>query len=84
MSLEIRSERLVQRLLSQAESGMGYQIVTVVLTDGREFHRVVAVDGRLSDGAGTWAPPFKEDAIADLVVTHDRSGPPFEARGNRT
>jgi hypothetical protein len=84
MFLEIRSERLVQRLLSQPESGMGYQIVTVVLVDGREFRRVVAVDGRLSDSTGAWAPPFEEGAIADLVVTHDSSGPPFEVRVSGT
>lgn len=75
----IQSPRLRQRLLDQAETGMGYQIVTAVLIDGREFRRLYAVDGRLSDEAGRWEPPFRESDIRDLVVTHDRSGPPVQA-----
>jgi hypothetical protein len=58
---------------------MGYQVVTVVLKDGRKFARVVAVEGRLSDREGVWVPPFDESEISDLVVTHDRSGPPVVA-----
>jgi hypothetical protein len=58
---------------------MGYQIVTVLLADGREFRRVFAANGKLTDKDGSWVPPFNEDEIRDLVVTHDRSGPPFES-----
>jgi hypothetical protein len=80
MAVVIRSDRLRQRLLAQAETGMGYQVVTVVLVGGREFRRVFAVNGVLTDRAGAWVPPFNEDQILDLVVTHDVSGPPVEAR----
>lgn len=58
---------------------MGYQIVTVALKDGREFRRVYVTAGRLSDKLGSWDPPFSENDIADIIVTHDRSGPPVQA-----
>ena len=58
---------------------MDYQIVTVLLKDGREFRRVYVTAGRLSDRGGSWEPPFTETEIADIVVTHDRSGPPVQA-----
>jgi hypothetical protein len=61
---------------------MGYQIVTVVLADGRRWRHVFGVEGKLTDEAGSWVPPFTEDAIVDLVVTHDRSGPPVETRSD--
>ena len=78
MPLQIVSEKLVERLRSQPETGMTYQYVTVRLTNGREFQRVCVVEGLLSDHSGTWTPPFGEADIADIVVTHDRSGPPME------
>jgi hypothetical protein len=80
MGIAIQSERLRQRLLSQAETGMGYQIVTVLLADGRQFRRVAVIDGYLTAKGGDWAPPFSESEIADLVVTHDKSGPPVEVK----
>jgi hypothetical protein len=79
MSLLIQNEDLLRRLLAHPESGMGYQVVTVRLRDGREFRRVIVVDGRMSNRAGLWTPPFSEDDIVDVMVTHDRSGPPIEA-----
>ena len=79
MPLALSDEQLKRRLLAQAESGMDYYIVTVALKDGREFRRVYVTAGRLSDKAGLWEPPFSEYEIADIVVTHDRSGPPVQA-----
>ena len=58
---------------------MDYQIVTVALKDGREFRRVYIAGGRVSDHTGSWEPPFSESDIADILVTHDRSGPPVQA-----
>jgi hypothetical protein len=57
---------------------MGYQIATVRLKDGREFHRVWVIGGYLTDRAGQWTPPFSEDDIERIDVTHDRTGPPVE------
>lgn len=78
MSLKLNDDSLIDRLTAQPESGMGYQLVTVVLKDSHRFKRVTAVEGQLTDRAGTWDPPFREIDIEDLAVTHDHSGPPVE------
>ena len=57
---------------------MGHQFVTVILVDGRKWHRVAVVDGLLTAASTDWTPPFTEAEIDRLVVTHDRSGPPVE------
>jgi len=65
-------------LHDQPESGMSYQIVTLVLKDGRRFERVPYCAGYvdLSGLAGFWEVPFQLSDIQDIIVTHDRSGPP--------
>lgn len=69
-------------LIDLPESGMTYQIVTITLKDGRRFERVPHVEGRinLSGIQGFWKVPFYGDDIAEIVVTHDRSGPPRLAK----
>jgi hypothetical protein len=79
VSLKLTTGRLIQRILAQPESGMTWQAATVRLKDGRAFHRVIIVDGQLSSRDGRWIPPFTEDDIDDIIVTHDHSGPPFES-----
>ncbi len=71
-------EKWVTFLLDQPESGMTYQILTVVLNDGRRFERVPYVEGRISLNGieGFWKVPFDSTDISDVIVTHDRSGPP--------
>ena len=71
-------ERWAAFLREQPESGMDYQILTVVLNDGRSFERVPHVAGQLdlTGIEGFWKLPFEASDIAGIVVTHDRSGPP--------
>ena len=61
-----------------AESGMSYQMVTLVLNDGRRFERVPYCAGYidLNGLEGFWKVPFDPSEIVDVVLTHDRSGPP--------
>jgi len=68
----------VSYLRDQPESGMTYQMLTVSLHDGRSFERVPHVAGRidLKGIEGFWKVPFEANEIANIVVTHDRSGPP--------
>ncbi len=73
----LREPRWIQSLQGQPETGMGFQSVTITLRDGRRFRRVRVVGGRLT-GETPWEPPFLEQDIVDLRVTHDRSGPPVE------
>lgn len=70
------SSRWAERLRALHETGMGYQIVSVQLHDGRRFERVPGAGGflDLSSLSGFWKAPFAEPDISDIVVTHDRSG----------
>jgi hypothetical protein len=69
-------------LQSQPESGMAYQMLTIVLNDGRRFERVPycadMID--LTGLTGYWKAPFSVPEISAVIVTHDRSGPPQLAR----
>lgn len=59
-------------LVEKPETGMGYQIVTVSLRDGRQFKQVVVVDGRITQIRGLIGIPFAQEEIADVLLTHDK------------
>lgn len=59
-------------LASKPETGMGYQVVSVVLRDGKRFDQVVIVEGRITEIRGLIDIPFTEDQIAQLILTHDK------------
>ena len=64
------SEKWAPVLLAQPETGMGYQIASVSLLDGRRFDRVTIVGGTITDVNGVKEIPFREDEIADITVRH--------------
>ena len=66
------SEKWARRLAVEPETGMGYQVVSVALTDGRRFKQVVVVDGQITQVHGFAKVPFEESQISDVVVTHDK------------
>ena len=66
------SGRWAPKLLSQGETGMGYQIASIILKDGRQFHQVVIVEGNITRIKGMKDIPFSEEEIEDIVVTHDK------------
>jgi hypothetical protein len=51
---------------------MGYQITTVILKDGRRFPNVTIAGGIVTKVAGHGDIPFKDEEIADIVVTHGK------------
>ena len=59
-------------LASKAETGMGYQVVSVVLKDGQKFDQVAIVEGRITEIRGRKDIPFTEDQIVQIVLTHDK------------
>lgn len=59
-------------LAAKPETGMGYQVVSVVLKDGRRFNQVAVVEGRIAEIRGRKDIPFTEDQIAEIVLTHDK------------
>jgi len=66
------STKWATELASKPETGMGYQIVSVVLKDGKRFDQVAVVEGRISEIRGRKDIPFTEDQIAEIVLTHDK------------
>lgn len=59
-------------LRQDAETGIGYQIVSVELKDGRSFDQVVVSEGCLIEVRGFREIPFSADEIASIVVNHKR------------
>ena len=56
-------------LLSQPESGMDYQIVSVFLRDGRRFDNVAVIGATLiKEVNGKSEIPFTEEDIVDIRV----------------
>jgi hypothetical protein len=65
------SKKWADVLTRERETGMGYQVVSIFLADGRRYDGVTVVDGMVSKVAGSTSIPFVEDDIARIVVTHD-------------
>jgi hypothetical protein len=55
-------------LVSQPETGMGYQIATVHLSDGRHYDRAIIVGGYITQVGEETEIPFAESDIARIVV----------------
>jgi hypothetical protein len=66
------SSKWATELASKPETGMGYQVVSVVLKDGRKFDQVAVVEGRFMEIRGHKDIPFTEDQIAQILLTHDK------------
>lgn len=63
---------LADPLKRDAETGIGYQVVSVELKDGRSFDQVCASEGCIIEVRGYKEIPFASDDIASLRVTHKR------------
>jgi len=59
-------------LVAQPETGMSYQIASVVLRDGRRFDHTMIVGGIITEIAGSTEIPFTEDEIVEIRVTHGK------------
>jgi hypothetical protein len=66
------SGKWASKLAAGPETGMGYQIASIVLKDGKRFDRVVVVDGNVTRVRGVEGIPFSEDQIEQIIVTHDK------------
>jgi len=64
------SDKWAPILNAQPETGMGYQVASVSLKDGRQFNDVLIVGGIVTK-VGDWNDiPFGDDDIQRIVVTH--------------
>ncbi len=68
--MPVLSDRWAEVLTSQPETGMGYQIVSVRVKDGRLINNVTVVGGIISRLPATVSEWFSDDEIKDIVVTH--------------
>ena len=62
------SDKWAPRLLAQPETGMGYQIASVILRDGKRFDQVMIVGGFITQVGDNKEIPFKEEQIVDIRV----------------
>ena len=67
------SSKWTESLVKQPETGMGYQVCTIHLKDGREFKQTVIFGGKVAQIKGIEIAPFSEDEIEAISVTHDKS-----------
>jgi hypothetical protein len=65
-------DRWIDKLLSQPETGMGYQIISVILNDGITINQVLVNEGYITRVKGFKDIPFKGDDIRDIYVTHEK------------
>lgn len=66
------SAKWVAELVEKPETGMGYQVVSIVLNDGRRFDQVGIIDGQITEIRGRDDIPFTADEIAQIILTHDK------------
>lgn len=66
------SDKWGPRLVSQPETGMGYQVASVMLKDGSRYEQVLIESGFITRIKDHDQIPFREEDIADIVVTHDK------------
>jgi hypothetical protein len=66
------SDKWAKGLVSQPETGMGYQIATIVLHDGRQFEQAVIEGGYITKIRGQKSIPFAESDMAQIIITHDK------------
>jgi len=54
------------------ETGIGYQVVSVELKDGRAFDQVVISEGCIIEVRGYKEIPFAGDEVASVSINHKR------------
>ena len=59
-----------EQLKREKETGIGYQVVSVHLKDGRDFAQVVASEGHLIAVKGYEEIPFGPDEIERIILNH--------------
>ncbi|MGA2813871.1 MAG: hypothetical protein ABSG16_20915 [Candidatus Acidiferrum sp.] len=60
------------QLKEAGETGLGYQVISVALKDGRHFDQVAASEGCVIEVRGCAAIPFAPGDVAAVKVNHKR------------
>jgi hypothetical protein len=61
---------LVDHLKRAGETGIGYQVASVELQDGRKFDQVVTSEGHIIEVRGFEEIPFSAEEVASINVNH--------------
>jgi hypothetical protein len=77
MKMLALSDRWAPILISQPETGMNYQIASVLLKDGRQFDQVLITGGYITKVGESANVPFREEDIAKIVVNHGKATATF-------
>jgi hypothetical protein len=64
--------RFVDHLKQNDETGIGYQVVSVELKDGRSFDQVATSEGCIIEVRGYNEIPFAAEDVASVSVNHNR------------
>jgi hypothetical protein len=67
------SKKWAESLISKPETGMGYQIASITLLNGKHYDEVIIDSGFITRIGDNTKIPFNEEDIANIVV---------EKRGN--
>ncbi|HVC55134.1 MAG TPA: hypothetical protein VND95_04220 [Stellaceae bacterium] len=67
----VLSDKWAPVLVSQPETGMGYQLASVIL-DGRRYDSVTIVGGYITAVKGVAEIPFAEKEIREILVGHGK------------
>jgi hypothetical protein len=62
--------RFVDHLKQTGETGIGYQVVSVVLKDGRSFDQVATSEGYIIEVRGYKEIPFGSEDVESVSVNH--------------
>jgi hypothetical protein len=62
--------QLVDHLKQAKETGIGYQVVSVELKDGRRFDQVATSEGSIIEIRGFKDIPFAPEEVASVTVNH--------------
>lgn len=62
--------RFADQLKRAGETGIGYQVVSVVLEDGRTFEQVATSEGCIIEVRGHREIPFAPEDVASVSVNH--------------
>ena len=65
--------KFAKELVSQPETGMGYQVVKIILKDGRQFNQVAVIQSSvIGQIRGMKEIPFKGEDIDKIILTHEK------------
>ena len=59
-------------LVSKPETGMGYQVASIILRDGTRYNQAIIESGYITRIRNYDKIPFREEEIAEIIVTHDK------------